>query len=170
MTPPTLTTERLILRPPVRADFGPFAAILASDRARFMGAPMDAPRAWRAFAVGVAQWALSGFGAWTVEERATAAYCGDVGLLHPAHYPEVELGWTLTAAAEGRGIAREAAAAARTWAFASLGLAALVSYIDAGNARSVRLAERLGAHPDPGAGRPDPEDLVYRHPGPEGRA
>ena len=38
-----------------------------------------------------------------------------------------------------------------------------VSYIDPGNARSIALAERLGARPDPDAPRADPDDLVYRH-------
>jgi RimJ/RimL family protein N-acetyltransferase len=98
-----------------------------------------------------------------VEDRATGAYCGDVGLLHPAHYPEIELGWTLVAEAEGRGIACEAAVAARDWAFGTLGLTTLVSYIGPENARSIRLAERLGAVRDDTAARPEPEDLVYRH-------
>jgi RimJ/RimL family protein N-acetyltransferase len=131
-----------------------------------MGGPVDRVGAWKMFAMGVAQWVLSGFGVWSVEDRATGAYCGDVGLLHPAHYPEIELGWTLVAEAEGRGIACEAAVAARDWAYATLGLKTLVSYIDPENARSIRLAERLGARPDASADRPEPGDLVYRHPGP----
>jgi RimJ/RimL family protein N-acetyltransferase len=163
VTPPTLQTERLTLRAPLREDFAPFAAIFASERARYVGGPFDQKGAWHAFATGVAQWHLSGFGVWTVEDRATRGYCGDVGLLHPAFFAETELGWTLTAAAEGRGIAHEAALAARDWAWAHLSVPSLVSYIDRDNARSIRLAERLGARPDPGAARPDPEDVVYRH-------
>jgi RimJ/RimL family protein N-acetyltransferase len=41
-----------------------------------------------------------------------------------------------------------------------------VSYIDPGNARSIRLAERLGARLDRSAAKSDPEDLVYRHEAP----
>jgi RimJ/RimL family protein N-acetyltransferase len=163
---PVLTTERLVLRAPRREDFAPFAAVFADARSRHMGGPLDRVGAWKLFAMGVAQWALSGFGVWSVEERATGGYCGDVGLLHPAHYPEVELGWTLVAEAEGRGIAFEAAVAARDWAYRALGLKTLVSYIDPENARSIRLAERLGAVRDDAAARPEPGDLVYRHPGP----
>jgi RimJ/RimL family protein N-acetyltransferase len=167
---PVIETERLVLRAPRREDFEPFAAIFADERSRHMGGPVDKVGAWKMFAMGAAQWALSGFGVWSVADRATGAYCGDVGLLHPAHYPEVELGWTLVAEAEGRGIAFEAASAARDWAFGALGLRTLVSYIDPDNARSIRLAERLGAVRDDAADRPEPGDLVYRHPGPEGTA
>jgi RimJ/RimL family protein N-acetyltransferase len=166
---PVIETARLVLRAPRREDFEPFAAVFADARSRHMGGPVDRVGAWKMFAMGVAQWALTGFGVWSVADRATGAYCGDVGLLHPPHYPEIELGWTLVAEAEGRGIAHEAAAAARDWAFGTLGLGTLVSYIDPENARSIRLAERLCARHDASAARPDPEDLVYRHPGPSAR-
>jgi RimJ/RimL family protein N-acetyltransferase len=161
---PTLATDRLTLRAPSRADFEPFAAVLADpERARFMGGPFDRERAWALFAMGIAQWPLAGFGVWTIEERATGTYCGDVGLLHPPHYPELELGWTLARSAEGRGIAFEAATAARAWAWSNLAVASLVSYVAPENRRSVRLAERLGARRDDAAPRQDPGDLVFRH-------
>jgi RimJ/RimL family protein N-acetyltransferase len=167
---PVLETPRLRLRAPREADFAPFAALYAEPRARFMGGPLDRVGAWKVFAVGIAQWTLSGFGVWSIQERATGAYLGDVGLTHPPYYPELELGWTLVPGAEGRGIAHEAARAALDWSWAALAVPTLVSYIDPGNARSIRLAERLGAVLDPAAAGPDPEDLVYRHPrrgGPE---
>ena len=82
-----------------------------------------------------------------------------------------EIGWMVLPEAEGRGIAAEAARALRDWAYATQGWTTLVSHVHPENARSIRLAERLGARLDPSA--PHPEDdpcLVYRHPGPEGRA
>ena len=51
----------------------------------------------------------------------------------------------------------------RDWAAEALGLDRLVSYIDPHNARSIAVAERLGAVLDPDAAKQDPEDLVYRH-------
>jgi RimJ/RimL family protein N-acetyltransferase len=39
----------------------------------------------------------------------------------------------------------------------------LVSYIDPANHRSLRLAERLGARPDPGALAEDEGDVVMRY-------
>ena len=67
-------------------------------------------------------------------------------------------------AAEDKETAREAALAVRDWAYGTRGLGALVSYIDPENARSIRLAERLGAMPDDGAPQPAHDPcLVYRH-------
>lgn len=67
------------------------------------------------------------------------------------------------AKAEGKGYATEAAGAALGCAFGTLGVATLVSYVDAANLRSIAVAERLGAVRDATAAGPDPEDLVYRH-------
>ncbi|NEK55644.1 GNAT family N-acetyltransferase, partial [Rhizobium leguminosarum] len=64
---------------------------------------------------------------------------------------------------EGRGYATEAAFGLRNWAFATLKLPSLVSYIAPGNVASAAVAERLGARLDPIAPRTDPADLVYRH-------
>jgi RimJ/RimL family protein N-acetyltransferase len=163
MIPPTLRTERLILRAPLLADFEPYAAFFASPRSGYEDGPKSRGAAWKEFAAAVGQWALRGYGAWSLEERATGAYAGEVGIFHPANYPEPEIGWTLMAPFEGRGLAFEAACAARDWAYATLGLASLVSYIDAANLRSVRLAERLGARLDRAAAKPELDDcVVYR--------
>jgi RimJ/RimL family protein N-acetyltransferase len=163
MTPPTLRTDRLVLRAPSLADFEPYAAFFASPRSGYEGGPKVRGEAWKEFASATGQWSLKGYGAWSVEERATGGYVGEVGILHPAHYPEPEIGWTVMEAFEGRGLAHEAALAAREWAWEQLGLASLVSYIDARNARSIRLAERLGARLDPDAALPELDDcVVYR--------
>jgi RimJ/RimL family protein N-acetyltransferase len=168
---PVLTTERLTLRAPRMVDFEPFAAHCASPRATFEGGALDRAAAWKEFAAAVGQWELRGYGAWTIEDAASGDYLGEVGLFHPAHYPEVELGWSVMPAAEGKGIAHEAARRVRDWAYAALGFGTLVSYITAGNHRSIRLAERLGARRDPAAALPEGERcLAFRHPGPEGAA
>jgi RimJ/RimL family protein N-acetyltransferase len=161
---PTLTTERLIMRTPQMADFDAFAAHCASDRASFATGPLDRAQSWREFASAAGQWVLSGFGAWSITDKDTNAYLGEVVIMKPAEFPEVELGWTLMARAEGKGFAYEAALAARDWAFGAGGLPTLVSYIKPDNARSVALAERLGAVRDLNAAAPSVSDLVYRHP------
>lgn len=170
MTPvaiPMIATERLVLRAPRLSDFEPYAAFFASGRSAHEDGPLDRRGAWREFASGAAGWMLRGYGAWSVEERGTGAYCGEVGIFHPADYPEPEIGWTLMASFEGRGFAREAALAARAFAYGPLGMPTLVSYIAPANARSIRLAERLGAALDPAAPHPEGDPcLVYRHPRP----
>jgi RimJ/RimL family protein N-acetyltransferase len=163
---PSLETTRLRLRAPQIGDFRHYAAFLASDRAIHERGPMDERAAWREFCASLACWPLRGFGAWSVTDRA-GAYLGEVGLFQPVEYPEPEIGWLVVPEAEGRGIAHEAALAVRAWAYRTLGLKTLVSYIAPANARSIRLAERLGAWLDRDAPTIDPGDLVYRHPGPE---
>ena len=57
--------------------------------------------------------------------------------------------------------------AARDFAYRTLRWKTAVSYIDVDNARSIKLAERMGATPDPPAVLLDGDDVVYRHPAPE---
>ena len=163
---PTLMTERLTLRAPEAADFEAYAAFYASERSIWEDGPLSRGAAWAEFAASAGGWVLRGFGAFSLVERASGRYLGEVGLYQPAHYPEPEIGWILMAEAEGRGFASEAARAVRAWAYGSLGLGPLVSYIAPGNRRSIRLAERLGAVVDRSAPASAPDAVVYRHPGP----
>jgi RimJ/RimL family protein N-acetyltransferase len=160
---PTLTTERLTLRPPAFADFPAMEKLLTSHRAKYMGGPYDSSAAWGWFCHDVALWQLFGHGALMIDLRLTGECVGQVGINHGPLFPEKELGWLLFEGHEGQGYALEASRALRDWARADGGLATLVSYIDPSNARSIAVAERLGAVLDAAAVRQDPEDLVYRH-------
>lgn len=160
---PTITTDRLVLRPPVHADLALMEAMLATDRARFMGGPYDSKGAWRLFCQDIALWQLFGHGALMIDLRDTGECVGEVGINHGPFYPEKELGWLLFAGHEGHGYAVEAARALRDWAFRERQLDGLVSYIDPDNRASIAVAERLGAVLDPDAPRQDARDLVYRH-------
>jgi RimJ/RimL family protein N-acetyltransferase len=165
---PEILTERLKLRAPRKDDFPAYAAFFASPRSVHEDGPLTRAAAWREFASAVGLWRLRGYGAWSLEDRASGDYLGEAGIFHPAHFPEAEIGWTLVEHAEGRGVAYEAALAVRAYAYARAGLRTLVSYIAETNVRSIRLAERLGARLDPQARRPeDAPCLVFRHPGPE---
>jgi RimJ/RimL family protein N-acetyltransferase len=167
---PLLETARLRLRAPQIGDFEHYAAFLGSERAIHERGPMDRRAAWREFCASLACWPLRGFGAWSVTDRERGTYLGEVGLFQPVEYPEPEIGWLVVPEAEGKGIAHEAALAVRVWAYGTLGLPTLVSYIAPANARSIGLARRLGAVLDPAAPGIDPGDLVFRHPGPEALA
>lgn len=163
---PTLRTERLTLRPPALGDFEAFAAFYGSGRASMVGGPLDRHEAWRALAAVLGHWHLRGFGRWIVELDGAAV--GLVGLHHPVEWPEAEVGWLLYAAAEGRGIAREAAEAARAHAYGTLGWTTAISLIDPCNARSVALAERMGARREADFEHPKFGAMgVWRHPGPD---
>jgi RimJ/RimL family protein N-acetyltransferase len=156
---PVLETGRLRLRPPRLADFQAYACFAGSERARYIGGPMTREEAWFDFVEMAAGWLLRGHGLWAVERRDDGALVGFLPL-HTEHGdPEPELGFLFLAEAEGRGYAFEAAEAARAFAFDRLGWSTVVSYVDPANARSIRLAERLGAR----AEGTEAEALVYRH-------
>ena len=160
---PTLHTNRMTLRPYALADFPAYAAFLASPRARFMGGPLDAEGAWGYFTNDVAQWALAGIGGLMLEPKGGGGPLGTVALCHGL-FPEPELGWFLFEDAERQGYAGEAAGAMLAWARETRAVASLVSYIDADNHASRRLAERLGARLDPGAATPGGSPTqVYRY-------
>lgn len=164
---PTITSDRLTLRGAQRDDFDAFADMLASDRAVYMGGPYDRNGAWRLFANTLTTWPMDGFGAWIITLSSTGAFLGDVGVTYPIRFPEPEMGWTLTADAEGKGYAFEAAQAALAWYWANTDAESIVSYIDPANLRSRALAEKLGATLDKSAALPigetAGETIVYRH-------
>ena len=160
---PTLTTDRLFLRPPVFADFPAMEELLTSQRAKYMGGPYDSFAAWGLFCHDVALWHLFGHGALMIDLRLTGECVGQVGINHGPLFPEKELGWLLFEGHEGQGYAVEAARALRDWARTTGGLSTLVSYIDPANTGSIAVAERLGAVLDTAAVRQDADDLVYRH-------
>lgn len=165
---PTLETDRLILRAPREEDLAPFAAFYASDAARFVGGPLPEWEVWRYLAQVIGHWHLRGFGRWIVEAKDTSAAIGLVGLHAPLDWPEPEVGWFIWGE-PGRGYATEAGAAARRFAYGTLGMTTLISSIAAGNDASVKVAERLGArreaqdfiHPSFGALG------IWRHPAPQ---
>jgi RimJ/RimL family protein N-acetyltransferase len=162
--PPTLATARLVLRPPVAADFPALAAMLASDRARWMGGPYDLRGAWGLFSHGIACWTLYGYGTLMID-LPDGTTVGQAELNGGPWYPEPELGWLLFPGHEGNGYATEAAAALRDWAFAHTALVSLVSYVHPDNHASADVARRLGGVEDPRALRQDGDetDLVFRH-------
>jgi len=164
---PRLVTERLVLRPPAPRDWPAYRDFALSGGMHHISPGITAGRAWRDFAAELGHWQMRGFGLWAVTRRGEDRAIGMIGPFYPVDWPEPEIGWMIFADAEGQGYAFEAAVAARADAFARLGWTTAVSYIAQANARSIRLAERLGAWGDDTAPRPSPDVLVYRHPAPE---
>ncbi len=167
---PTLETERLTLRGPKPADAEIFMAFYATDRAKFVGGPMEPWQAWGFFGTEMGHWIIRGYGMFVVTLKGDDTALGIVGHWYPQGWPETEIGWVLfDPKMEGQGIAREAAEACIDHAWNVLKWDTIVSYINPENAPSIRLAERLGAVLDPDAEycKPDKQGLVYRHPKPE---
>lgn len=170
---PVIETERLILRAPEAGDWPAFRAMMASDRSRFIRpAEYHEGQAWRGFGHVIGHWVLRGWGNFVFTLKGDNSALGMSGPWFPAGWAEREIGWSVwSAEAEGKGYAREAATAALRHAFGTLGWDTAVSYIDPDNARSIALAERLGAVLDPDARLPDMPGaegtLAFRHPKPE---
>jgi RimJ/RimL family protein N-acetyltransferase len=161
---PQLETERLELRGYRLEDFEAFAEYFESGRARFTDGPVSRPAAWDLFTAGAGRWMIARHGAWSITIKGEATHVGLVSLNTAIVLPSPELGWILWEGFEGAGYAFEAASAARRFAFRHLGWNTLLSGIHRDNARSARLAERLGAERDTSIALADePDTIVYRH-------
>ena len=146
---PTVTTERLILRPWQDRDAAPFAALNADPRvAEFLPKVLTRAESNAQMARIRAHFAERGFGLWAVEARDTGKFVGSIGLSCPrftTHFtPCVEVGWRVASSHWGKGYATEAAAASVAYGFETLGLAEIVSFTAVINHRSRRVMERIG--------------------------
>ncbi len=168
---PTLATERLTLRAPVLSDFETFAEFRASDRARFVGGPNTRHEAWGQFLGIAGQWTILGYGRWIVADGVTDEPLGVLGLLFPPGWPEPEIAWSMFAAGEGRGLAYEAALAARAYAYGPAGWTTAISLIDPANERSAALGRKMGCQPEGSFVHEVYGTMhIWRHPAPEALA
>ncbi len=147
---PTLTTERLVLRPLEPGDLDDLVAIHAEPSFWWypLRGPMP-PEQTAQFIDRVRQrYESDGFGVEAVVERESGRLIGWAGLAVPHFLPQilpaVEVGWRLATAFRGRGLATEAGAAAVDFGFGPGGLTRIVSIYEPENERSGRVMERLG--------------------------
>lgn len=143
-----IQTPRLTLRPWRQEDRAPFFAINSEPEVQRHLLPVTREKSDRMLDKIDAHFARHGFGSWAVEERASGRLIGLCGLLHvdftDFFTPAVEIGWRLSAAWQGKGLAKEAASAAMDQGFGPLGLDRIVAFTVTGNAPSRGLMERLG--------------------------
>ena len=161
---PVLDTPRLTLRAPKMADLPTLTAFFATTRSHLVGGPTDEIGAFTKLTQRIGHWALLGYGYWHIDSRENGDFLGWVGIANPPTWDEPELGWTLFAHAEGKGIAFEAASAARAFSAIHLGLDRVISYVAADNDRSAALARRLDAHLETQCIRKGRDVHIYRHP------
>jgi RimJ/RimL family protein N-acetyltransferase len=168
VTGPTLTTQRLTLRPHTPADLEEVAAMWADPRVteHIGGRPLTREECWRNIQRYVGHWALLGYGYLAVRETATGVFLGEVGLMdsrrdtQPSFEGVPEAGWAFAPAAGGRGYAREAVAALLGWADGQ-GIARTVCIIDHANTPSIRLAEAVGFRAAGEVGYRDARTLLF---------
>lgn len=153
MSPITLHTSRLILRPWRDADDEAFAAMF-DDQPVMEFLPAATGAEIDAFIQRIkTHFAEHGFGWWAVEVPQVAPFIGYVGLSVPRFeapfMPAVEVGWRLASAHWGNSYATEGARAALEAGFTRFGLGEIVSFTVPANTRSIRVMERIGMTRDP---------------------
>jgi RimJ/RimL family protein N-acetyltransferase len=148
MAVPVLETERLWLRPRGVADMPAIMAMSAdAEVMRYLTGPGDDIAAFHARTLArVTRDDGPGLGAWSLFAKAAPdEFLGWVSLNPMPETPEdIELGYRMVRAAWGRGLMREAAAAALAHGFGSVGLAEIVAIVHPDNLRSQAVVGRLG--------------------------
>lgn len=145
---PTVTTDRLRLRPFRATDLDAYASMQANPevmRHLVTGRPSPRAEVWRTMATSLGNWALRGHGMWACEKIDDGAFVGSVGIFQPLDWPEPELAYSLDQPFWRQGFATEAAMAARDWVFGRFPLPRVASFIRPSNHASKRVAARLGA-------------------------
>ena len=139
---PTLSTERLRLRPWTDADMVPFAAINADPRVmEFLGPVMGRTASDEIVARIRGEFGELGFGLWAAEMPDVAPFIGFIGLTSVKWAPlapAVEIGWRLAYDYWGKGLASEGAREAMRFAFETLELDELIAFTTVANRRSRR--------------------------------
>lgn len=161
-----IETQRLILRKPDGRDVEALIGFYVSQRSSMAGGNVPYSEAvTRAYSV-LGHWVHRGYGLFAITRKGDDAAIGMAGPYYPPGRPETEVGWVLFDGAEGNGYATEAAKATIDYARTTLQWSEIVHYIDPENARSIAVAERLGARLDSRAPQPKPDHtcLVYRQP------
>ncbi len=144
-----IETDRLLLRQWREEDLGAYTRICADlEVMRYMGGPRTRQRCEEQIAWFVQHWEERGFGQWAVEEKATGAFIGRIGLLYHKDWPEgehkTEVGWLLERSFWGRGLATEGARVIVRHGFEKLELERIISIIHPENTASRRVAEKAG--------------------------
>lgn len=141
-----LETARLILRLPRIEDFERYAELMADETASLhIGGQLPRGAAWRRFLQMPGAWALQGFAMFSVIERSSGRWVGQMGPWRPDGWPGNEIGYAFHPDAWGKGYAVESAVAAVDWSFDTLGWDEIVHCIAPGNVASQTVAKRLGS-------------------------
>lgn len=139
-----IETERLRLRPIEPGDLDEFVALHADPKVTQFVRPLDRDAATERLEQDASEWRQRGHGLLAVLDLGTGAFLGRCGLKYWPQFDETEVGWVLRRDAWGRGYATEASRACIEWGFSGFEMPYLTAMISPGNARSIRVAQRLG--------------------------
>lgn len=142
----TVRTGRLTMTPVGWADLAELQAIKADPRV--FGVMLGGVRSPIETALDLAEdaalWPAKGYGLWTVRESASRAFMGIAGLADRPDGRGVGLRFAVWPEAQGRGIAREAAAAALRYGHAEAGLPRVIAVARESNFASRTVLGSIG--------------------------
>lgn len=144
---PVLHTDRLVLRPPLMQDAPGWHRIWGDPEVIWWGPnpTLEATMGSLGLLIDRCAAMRTGLGWWIVEERTSGEIVGTAALqASPVPEGSIEIGWHLRRDRWGMGYAAEAAAAVLAHGFSTVGPTRIVATIVPENARSVRVARRLG--------------------------
>jgi len=147
-----IETERLILRRHVRGDFDEsFALWSDATVTRFIGGkPFSREDVWTRLLRYVGHWAVMGYGYWTIREKHSGCFIGEIGFanyqreIDPPLGDTPEIGWALMPSAHRQGYATEAVRGALAWADAAWPGGETVCIIAPDNVASRKVAAKCG--------------------------
>ena len=142
-----LETERLRLRRYRRTDIDDLQTILGDpETMRYYPEPYNRDRVIEWIEDNIRRYREDGSGLWAMELKETGAFAGNCGpaVRVVAGVPQIELGWHVARQLWGQGLAPEAAAACRDWAFEHLDAERVIALVRPENVPSRRVAEKIG--------------------------
>lgn len=150
--PKELETERTIMRPHQLSDFDDCARMWADFNVteKITGRPSSRAESWARHLRHLGHWSALGFGYWVVTDKTNGLFLGEVGFgffqrdMQPALGEFPEIGWVLSPAAQGRGLASETANAATCWGDENFCTLKTVCIVAPDHPASIRIAEKLG--------------------------
>ena len=142
-----IETPRLVLRELTRGDLDAVAAMLGdAEVMRYFPKPLSREEAEAWIGRQQERYARDGFGYWLAVEKATGQPVGQAGLLVQEidGVAEPGLGYIIHRPYWRRGLALEAAAATREWAFEARGYRRVICTVRPENEPSLGVARKLG--------------------------
>ena len=144
-----LETDRLILRTWHDEDLQPMLAINQDPKVMEYFPELQDLEATKKLIVRInSHFEKYGYTVYATERKDSGEFIGFIGLFTPefeSHFtPSTEIGWRLSSNHWGQGFATEGAKAVLDYAFRELKMPEIVSFTAAGNAKSIRVMQKIG--------------------------
>jgi RimJ/RimL family protein N-acetyltransferase len=139
-----IDTERMYLRPMTMHDVDDLFALHSEPEVREFIPALDRDEVIERLRRDDQDWSQYGHGLFALLASDGGRFLGRIGLKYWAQFDEAEVGWAVRRNDWGHGYATEAARACAAWGFSEFDYPYLTAMIRPQNARSIRVAERLG--------------------------